>query len=152
MSSIIKVNTMEKSRILLVVQDFTGHSEVELKWNKNDNKSKNDMKEMFMELKNQGYIFFKINTKLGILKTKGEIVSEWDENEGKLFAEKNPDWKPEKAIQNEIIQKMVDGRKIEVTEVEEESESFEEAVYFDPEKNELEEDSKYIATHPITGG
>lgn len=137
--------TENNSRMLLVVQDHSGHSENEIKWNPKDEKQVEGIREMFMTLKEQGFMFFKVKKRLGFLKTKGEHVSEFNPDLKQLIVEKNMDWTP--VEEKEVI----DDTEIGEEEVEEVV-SHEEAEWFDPEEEEIEEEVKYVATQPIKGG
>lgn len=118
------------ARILMVVQDVSGHSENEIKWNPKDKAQVESIRQMFMTLKSQGFMFFKVKKRLGVLKTKGEHVSEFNPELKALIVEKNMDWTP----------------------VQEEVKEAEKAKWFDPEKEEIEEETKYVASQPIKGG
>lgn len=124
---------MEKnqSRLLLVVQDRTGHSENMISWDPKDAKQVESTQELFLTMKESGYMFFKVKKNLGgLIKSKGEQVVEFDPKLKKMIMEKNLDWVP----------------------VQEDNNQYEEAEWFDPETEKVEEETKYIASSPISGG
>lgn len=121
---------MENHRLLLTVQDVTGHSEAEIKWNPKNKKQVESIQEMFIEMQKIGYIFFKVEKKLGRVNAKGEQIKKFDPKLKKMFMEKNLEWVP----------------------AEEESTSSQEAEFVDVEKEAIEPDKKYVAAQPLSGG
>lgn len=120
---------MEKQRLLLTVQDTTGHSEAQINWDPKDPEQVKAIQEMFIEMKKKGFIFFKVENKKK-LKVKGKQIKDFDPKLETMFMEKNLDWEP----------------------VENESTETQNAEYVDVEKEEIEADSQYVAAQPLAGG
>lgn len=118
------------SRILMVIQNESGHSENEIKWNPKDKAQVESIREMFLSLKDQGFLFFKVKKQLGVLKAKGEVLAEFNPDLKRMIIEKNANWTP----------------------VVEESTTPDKAEWFEPENEEIEEETKYVASQPIAGG
>lgn len=120
---------MEKKRILMVIQDITGHSEAEIKWDPSNPEQVKAIQELFIEMKEKGFMFFKVDKKL-TSKSKGRQIKDFNPELKEMFMEKNLDWKP-----------------VEDTEA-----SMQSAEYVDVEMEEIEPDTKYVAAQPLAGG
>lgn len=166
----------------ITIQDKTGDRKLRLSWDNSDNESakaaQEKMKELFIELKNNGYRFFSVKKVLGLFNKKGEEIHFYDAKDGELIYEKDPNFvmkeslNPEKEEpvsteslnineeepENKILQFPVEVEEKRFSLLEhlrddnEKNHKFEDPKKFDPEKDNFTEERSYLASKPLRAG
>jgi hypothetical protein len=120
--------------IFISIQDKTGDSKLKLEWDKNDQEARNFAQEEFKRLQESGYRIFEVKKILGIIKTKGKEIKEYDPKGGIVYYEKDID------------------RGFSAKEAEVDIIRYQESKLFNPETDEVTTDKSYVLTKPLKAG